>query len=74
MTYPQEISRLGISRLVVLASLLVLPRTAAADDSAEVHLKRGVRLLAHDQDREALEEFRTAYGLSPTVASRIVWK
>ena len=64
MTYPQTISRSGARSLVFLAALAALPSTATAGDAADLHLKRGVRLLSHDKDKEALEEFRAAYALS----------
>jgi hypothetical protein len=56
----------------VLIGLLTVPvivpsaATAAEADPALRHLSRGLQLLSSNRDQEALEEFRTAYELSPS--------
>ncbi len=64
MTSTQTLPRLGVGALVLLVTLAALPCAAASADPAEQHLKRGVRLLARDKDKEALDEFRAAYDIS----------
>jgi hypothetical protein len=66
MTHRPLIAKSFVASLVALVALVVAPPMVSAAESAEQHLKRGVRLLSQNKDNEALEEFRAAYALSPS--------
>jgi hypothetical protein len=70
MLQPNRTVRFHVGSLIVLlAMLIVLPSAsrAAEADPALRHLNRGLQLLSNNRDQEALEEFRAAYDLSPSI-------
>jgi hypothetical protein len=64
MSKMPSIPKLLLCGLVAVA--LTWSSPARAGDLAEQHLKRGVRLLAQNKDKEALDEFKAAYAISPS--------